>query len=133
MKKINKIFFNDKWNIAKSLSFFNTKSHNNKKNFYPNCSSADLKNTIISAKNGFEKSSKYNANLRSKILKKISKIIKLKKNHLAKLEALETGKPFDQALKEVNYCLKLWFVPVLEIRDLLFLLFLNIQVDNYYR
>ncbi len=108
MRNVNKIFFGNKWNKSNSLSYFYTKSHKNKKFYYPDCSTVDLNNSIASAKKGLDENSKLDNNFRSKFLRKVSKIMRINSKYLAKLESLETGKNFKQALKEINHCIELW-------------------------
>ncbi len=108
MNDTQKIFLNNQWKKSKSANSFYTKSFNNKKFYYPDCSFQDLNDVVSSAKNGLRETGEPNYKLRSRMLKRISSLIKSKKNYLAKLETLETGKTFKSALHEVNHCIKLW-------------------------
>ena len=68
----------------------------------------DLINVIKSAKIGFKNNSEYSLKERSQILEKISNIIKLNINILARLECLETGKTYENAFNEIKYSSELW-------------------------
>ena len=108
MKK-QKIYYFNKWVSSKSKKKFIRKGFiNNRKIEYSECNNLDLINVIKSAKIGFKNNSEYSLKERSQILEKISKIIKLNINLLARLECLETGKTYENAFNEIKYSSELW-------------------------
>ena len=83
MNDTQKIFLNNQWKKSKSANSFYTKSFNNKKFYYPDCSFQDLNDVVSSAKNGLRETGEPNYKLRSRMLKRISSLIKSKKNFTA--------------------------------------------------
>ena len=107
--KNQKIYYFNKWVSSKSKKKFIRKGFiNNIKIKYSECNNLDLINVIESATIGFKNNSEYSLTERSQILKKISNIIKLNINKLARLESLETGKTYESAFNEIKYSSEIW-------------------------
>ena len=68
----------------------------------------DIQKILISSENGFKIWKKTSYLERSKIINKIGKLILKNIRILAKKEASDTGKPFQQCISEVKYCADLW-------------------------
>ena len=107
--KNQKIYYYNKWIGSKSNKIFIRKSPiKNIKIKYSECNIFDLKNVIQSAKIGYINNKNYSLTERSKILKKISQVIKSNIRQLARFECLETGKTYQSAFNEIKYSAELW-------------------------
>ena len=107
--KIQKIYYLNKWINSKSKKKFTRKALlNNKIIKYAECNNSDLVDVIKSAEIGRQNNLEYSLIERSKILKKISEMIILNINKLARLESLETGKTYESAFNEIKYSSELW-------------------------
>ena len=106
--KLEKLYFNNKWQRPKSKKKFVNKTYENNLISLSLGNSKDIINAISSASLGEKKFSILSNKQKSKILEKIS--IKIKKNAsiLAKKEQLELGKDFLNAKKEMIACSNLW-------------------------
>jgi acyl-CoA reductase-like NAD-dependent aldehyde dehydrogenase len=106
----DKFFFGNNWAKSSSNNFFYTFSpiNNNKISKYKNPKIEDCEKAVKSAVNGFvnwkDKSKLY----KSYLLKKVYFEINKNAQKLAFYESLETGKPHDQALKEVLASSRYW-------------------------
>ncbi len=107
---VSKIFFNNKWNNSLSKKIFMRKSLIDNNIFkYSECNSKDINHVVKSAQIGAKNNKKLSRYEISKYLKKISIKINSNKYKIAKLQSQETGKPLSQSIKEIEYCVKLWF------------------------
>lgn len=109
MNKISNIFYKNQWKKSLSKQNYFRKSLVNKKIFtYAESNNSDLKNIILSAREGLKKNKNLKLKQRKAFLYKIYKIIKKQHKILAHIETLETGKNFDDAKKEVLHSANIW-------------------------
>ena len=106
--KLKKLFYNNKWHLPNSKSIYKFSTSEGTMIEVPNCNNIDILNSVSAACNALEKFKKFSNSNRSKILKKISEIIKKNANLLAKKESIELGKNFNNAKKEMLTCANLW-------------------------
>ena len=109
MKKINKIFYYNKWQKSLSNKHYSRKSPNKKHLFfYPECNQKDILHVILSSKKGLELNRALNILERKKYIYKIYQEIKRNYKLIAKLEAIETGKKILDAEKEILHSANIW-------------------------
>lgn len=108
MNKNKSIFYDNKWHASKSQNLFKYKNINNKKILINNSNLKDIKSVIKSSEKSFNLWRNVSLSSRSKYLKQLSKILLKNRSLLAKKECFDTGKSYNQALSEINYCVKLW-------------------------
>ena len=106
--KLKKFFYNNKWKLPSSKTFFNNKTSNNLIIKIPVCGKKDVDKSISSAVKAQNIFNNYTNKKKSKILNQISIKIKKEANILAKKESMELGKSFVNAKKEMIACAKLW-------------------------
>lgn len=106
--KLKKLFYNGKWNKPLSKKTYKYKSTTNFFFEIPSSNLQDLNNCIFSAKKGLENYQKFSTLKKSRLLKKISKIIRGNINTLALNESLELGKNYESCKKEILACSNLW-------------------------
>ena len=109
MNKVEKIFFNNQWQLSNSKKKYSRNSfHYNNKYIYPDCNSQDLKKVILSAEQGLKINSELSYKTKSKFLYSIYKGILINIKILARLEASETGKLLKQAEQEIQHAANIW-------------------------
>ena len=88
---------------------FRGNSFNNKNFFYyPECNHIDMKEIVLSAKNGLQQNKSYSLTKRKKYIYEIYKEIIKNYKILAKYESLETGKNILDAEKEILHSASIW-------------------------
>jgi acyl-CoA reductase-like NAD-dependent aldehyde dehydrogenase len=106
--KLEKLFYNNKWNKPVSKKVYKNNNPINLRVLLSNSNKKDVENCVYSAL-GAEKKFKNFSNLKkSEIFKKISEKIIINANELAQRESNELGKDFNSAKKEIIACAKLW-------------------------
>ena len=120
MKKLNSIFYDNKWKKSDSRKFFRRNSLLQKKKtfVYPECNSIDINNIIISAQSGLKNNRNFKFFDRQKYIYKIYKSIRLNYKLIAKLEASETGKNLIDAENEILHSAKIWLYAAKYLKDL---------------
>ncbi len=106
--KLKKLFYNNKWKKPSSTEIYKHFTYNGLEVEIPVCNEEDIKKCINSSKIGAKKLKSFSNIKKSKILKKISSIIKKEANTLALKESVELGKNFSSAKKEMLACADLW-------------------------
>lgn len=106
--KLEKLYYDNKWRIPNSKKKFIHQNYNNFKIQLINCNDKDVENSTIAASKSLELFKKISNSKKSKILQKISIIIKKNSFKLAELESIELGKNLESAQKEMLACANLW-------------------------
>jgi len=108
MSNNKSLFIDNSWVINKVNNFFNYTNYNKIKINIANPNRDGIQNLVNSSKNAFNIWKYKNNKEKSKVLKIISNLLLEKKNFLAHAEKFDTGKPYKQAVSEIEYCYKLW-------------------------
>ena len=95
--KLKKLFYNNKWKNPSSTEIYKHYTYNGLEVEIPVCNKEDIKKCINSSKIGAKKLKSFSNIKKSKILKKISLIIKKEANTLALKESVELGKNLSNA------------------------------------
>ena len=98
--KLKKLFYNNKWKKPSSTEIYKNYTYNGLEVEIPVCNKEDIKKCINSSKIGAKKLKSFSNIKKSKILKKISLIIKKEANTLALKESIELGKIFPMQKKK---------------------------------
>jgi len=106
--KLKKLYCNNKWHKPNSRKIFTHKTFNGVDIEIPNANKVDVTNSIASALSAQENFNNTSGKKKSEILNKISNLIRLNADQLAKKEVLELGKNFIDAKNEIISCAKLW-------------------------
>ncbi|WP_440653527.1 aldehyde dehydrogenase family protein [Candidatus Pelagibacter sp. HIMB1542] len=106
--KLKKLFYNNQWKKPLGAKFYKHYTYNGTEVELPICNKEDIKKCVNSSKIGAKKFKAFSNIKKSKILKKISSIIKKEANTLALKESVELGKNFFNAKKEMLACADLW-------------------------
>ena len=106
--KLKKFFYNNKWKLPSSKTFFINKTINDLVIRIPICGKKDVDKSISAAIKAQNIFNSYTNKKKSKILNQISIKIKKEANILAEKESMELGKSFINAKKEMLACANLW-------------------------